>query len=187
MPLASTSSLISATDKGPQGQLVTALLRVSPLVLSSASLMFSWAQDISLGAFLHPSLRDDPAHPSGNVLPRYLPAFMGPGIWGIGLTFPSAAVLCIANGLGPLGGQGRGQSPGVRHLYLAGAAFSIAHFCWGPKMFAILARIRDPRTAGVPNEEALEEWLPNHRTRTLLVNVPAFLCILGATLGCCSL
>ena len=156
-------------------QLGTALLRLSPLVISSASLMFSWSQDISLGAFLHPSLRNDPAHPSGKLLPRYLPAFMSPGIWGIGLTYPPATVICVINGLS-------GQTREARTLYFAGALFSIAHFCWGPTMFAILGRIGDVKSAGVPNENALKEWLPRHRARTLLVNVPAFLCILAATL-----
>jgi hypothetical protein len=165
---------IFAADNAPQ--LGTALLRLSPLVISSASLMFSWAQDISLGAFLHPSLRTDPAHPSGKILPRYLPAFMKPGIWGIGLTYPPATLLCVANGLS-------GQTREVRGLYLAGALFSIAHFCWGPSMFAILGRIGDAKTAGVPNEDALETWLPRHHSRTLLVNVPAFLCIFAATLA----
>ncbi|KAA8651166.1 hypothetical protein EYZ11_012820 [Aspergillus tanneri] len=163
-----------STDNAPQ--LGVALLRVSPLVLSSASLMFSWAQDISLGAFLHHSLRNDPTHPSGKILPRYLPAFMKPGLWGIGLTYPTATVLCIVNGLS-------GQSRETRHLYFAGAVLSIAHFCWGPSMFAILRRIQDPKTAGVPNENALESWLPRHHSRTLLVNVPAFLCIFTATLA----
>ncbi|KAK1966757.1 hypothetical protein LY78DRAFT_709980 [Colletotrichum sublineola] len=156
--------------------LATSLLCVSPLVLSSASLMFSWSQDISLGAFLHPSLRDDPDHPSGKILPRYLPAFMKPGIWGIGLTYLPATVLCIINGL-------RSQSNEIRRLYFAGSGLSIAHFCWGPTMFAILRRIQDPQNPGVLNEEALEAWLPKHHTRTLLVNIPAFACILGATLG----
>ncbi|KAK1979515.1 hypothetical protein LZ30DRAFT_596732 [Colletotrichum cereale] len=156
--------------------LATSLLRITPLVLSSASLMFSWAQDISLGAFLHRSLRNDPDHPSGKILPRYLPAFMKPGIWGLGLTYIPATVLCVINGFS-------GQSSEVRQLYFAGAGLSIAHFCWGPTMFAILRRIQDPRDPGVLNEEALEAWLPKHRTRTLLVNLPAFVCILGATLG----
>jgi hypothetical protein len=49
-------------------------------------------------------------------------------------------------------------------------------------MFAILRRIGDGKTAGAQNEDALQEWLPKHRARTLLVNVPAFLCILAATL-----
>ncbi|KAL4772034.1 hypothetical protein BDW60DRAFT_187992 [Aspergillus nidulans var. acristatus] len=80
-------------------QLRLVLLRTLPLVLSSASLMFSWSQDISLGAFLHPSLRNDPAHPSGTILPRYLPAFMRPGLWGIDSTYPPAAVTCVINGL----------------------------------------------------------------------------------------
>ncbi|KAL4740409.1 hypothetical protein BDV11DRAFT_98677 [Aspergillus similis] len=156
-------------------QLGLALLRISPLVLSSASLMFSWSQDISLGAFLHPSLRNDAAHPSGTILPRYLPAFMRPGIWGIGLTYPPATVICVINGLSR---QGRD----ARILYFAGALFSIAHFCWGPTMFATLGRIADVKSPGVRNEDALKEWLPRHRARTLLVNVPAFLCILAATL-----
>ncbi|ORY71797.1 uncharacterized protein BCR38DRAFT_418114 [Pseudomassariella vexata] len=167
------SSLFSTAN---DPQLGVALLRISPLVISSASLMFSWAQDISLGAFLHPSLRKDPTHPSGKILPRYLPAFMKPGIWGIGLTYPPATILCIFNGLSS-------QSREVRHLYLAGALLSIAHFCWGRSMFAILRRIQDPKTAGVPNEDALETWLPKHHTRTLLVNLPAFLCIFWATMA----
>ncbi|RYP79850.1 hypothetical protein DL770_006496 [Monosporascus sp. CRB-9-2] len=166
-------SFLLGTDN--VSQLGTALLRLSPLVISSASLMFSWSQDISLGAFLHPSLRNDAAHPSGKILPRYLPAFMSPGIWGIGLTYPPATVLCVINGLS-------GQSREARNLYFAGALCSIAHFCWGPSMFAILGRICDVKTAGVPNENALKEWLPRHRARTLMVNVPAFLCILAATL-----
>ncbi|XPS73976.1 hypothetical protein M3J09_006104 [Ascochyta lentis] len=161
-------------DKSSQTR--QALLRVSPLIFSSASLMFSWAQDIAFKAFLHPSLRTDPGHPSGNILPRYLPAFMKPGLWGIGLTFLPSTALCIANGMS-------GQSREVRHLYFAGAALSIAHFCWGPSMFRILARIGDSKTAGVANENALETWLPRHHQRTLLVNVPAFLCILAATVA----
>lgn len=167
------SSLLSM-DIAPQ--LGKAFLRISPLVISSASIMFSWAQDISLGAFLHDSLRNDPTHPSGKILPRYLPAFMKPGLWGIGLTYLPATVLCIVNGLS-------GQSREIRQTYLAGALLSIAHFCWGPSMFAILRQIQDPKTAGISNENALEKWLPRHRSRTLFVNVPAFLCILAATLG----
>jgi hypothetical protein len=100
---------------------------------------------------------------------------MGPGIWGIGLTYPPATVICVINGLSR-------QSREARTLYFAGALFSIAHFCWGPTMFALLGRIGDVKSAGVRNEDALKEWLPRHRSRTLLVNVPAFLCVLAATL-----
>lgn len=171
-----TETMSSVFTKDNTPDLGRAILRVSPLVLSSASLMFSWSQDISFRAFLHHSLRNDPAHPSGNVLPRYLPAFMKPGLWGIGLTYLPATALCIVNGLS-------NQTSEVRGFYLAGAVFSIAHFCWGPSMFAILRRIGDPQTAGVPNEDALETWLPRHHSRTLLVNVPAFLCIFAATLA----
>lgn len=174
-----SSSLFSSDNAS---QLGMALLRVTPLVLSSASLMFSWSQDISLQAFLHDSLRGDSAHPSGKILPRYLPAFMKPGIWGIGLTYLPATVLCTFNGLSAQGLE-------IRQLYFAGAVLSMAHFCWGPTMFAILARITDAKTAqdakaaGVPNETALEEWLPKHRTRTFMVNIPAFVCIMAATLA----
>lgn len=67
------------------------------LVLSSAPLIFSRAQDISPGANSHHSLRNDPTHPSGKILPRYLPAFMKPGNWGIGLTYLSASINCLVN------------------------------------------------------------------------------------------
>jgi hypothetical protein len=49
-------------------------------------------------------------------------------------------------------------------------------------MFAILGRIGDVKSVGVPSEDALKERLPKHRAPTLLVNVPAFLCILAAAL-----
>lgn len=161
-------------DHAPQ--LGVSILRLSPLAISSASLMFSWAQHISLGAFLHPSLHTDSSHPSGQILPRFLPAFMSSGIWGIGLTYPPATVLCLVNGFS-------NQSSEVCRLYFAGALLSIAHFCWGPSMFAILRRIQDPATAGAPNESALEIWLARHHSRTFLVNVPAFLCIFAATVA----
>lgn len=154
-----------------------ALLRVSPLILSSASLMFSWAQNIFLRAFLHPSLRDDPAHPSGMMLPRYMPVFLQPGLWGIALTYIPATITCTLNGLMS------NQSPEVRRLYLAGAMFSTAHFLWGPTMLALLNRISDPKKPGVANEEALAVWLPNHHTRTTFADIPAFLCILAATVA----
>ncbi|KAH8723491.1 hypothetical protein GQ44DRAFT_804030 [Phaeosphaeriaceae sp. PMI808] len=167
-------SSIFNPNHGPRIQL--ALLRLSPLILSSASVMFSWVQNIAFSAFLHSSLRDDSYHPSGKILPRYLPAFMKPGLWGIGLTFLPATALCVVNGLSE-------QSREIRNLYFAGAVLSIAHFCWGPSMFKILGRITDPKAAGVPNEKALEAWLPRHHQRTLLVNIPAFLCIMAATLA----
>jgi hypothetical protein len=167
------SSPYSASNSRPLG---VALLRLSPLAISSASLMFSWAQNVLFSSFLDQPLRDDLGHPTGKILPRYLSAFMRKGLKGIGLTYPTATILCIANGL-------RGQSRDVRRLYLAGAVLSLAHFCWGPKMFGLLRRIGDPKTAAVVNEEALAAWLPAHQTRTLLVNIPAFLCILGATVG----
>lgn len=167
------SSLFN-TDNAPR--LGFALLRISPLAISTASLMSSWIQVISFGAFLHPSLRNDPTHPSGKILPRYLPALLKPGLWVIGVTYPPTTVLCIVNGLSS-------QNREISRLYFAGALLSIAHFCWGPSMFAVLRRIGDPKTAGVPNEDALENWFPKHHGRTFLVNVPAFLFILAATLA----
>jgi hypothetical protein len=167
------TSLFSA-DNVPQ--LGLALLRVSPLAISTASLMSSWIQNISFSAFLHPSLRNDPNHPSGRILPRYLPALLKPGLWVIGVTYPPTAILCIANGLSS-------QNLEVSRLYFAGALLSIVHFCWGPSMFAVLRRVADPKTAGVPNEDALESWFRRHHSRTFLVNVPAFLFIFAATLA----
>jgi hypothetical protein len=49
-------------------------------------------------------------------------------------------------------------------------------------MFSIFGRIGDVKSAGVPNKDALKERLPKHRAPMLLVNVPAFLCILAAAL-----
>ncbi|KAJ5902197.1 hypothetical protein N7495_002725 [Penicillium taxi] len=111
--------MTSPFDSNYISQLEIRFLPVSPLVISSASLMFSWSQDISFGAFLHPSIRNDVAHPNGKSLPRYLPAFMGLSIWGIGITYPSATVICVLNGLSQ-------QSWEACYLYLTGVLFSIA-------------------------------------------------------------
>ncbi|KAI1080027.1 hypothetical protein F5B20DRAFT_148513 [Whalleya microplaca] len=153
-----------------------ALLRVSPLVISSASLMFSWAQTVAFGSFLVPELQKDPAHPSGNILPRYMPAFMKPGLWGIALTYPTAMLLSIANSFS-------GQSLYINRLYLIGGLFSLGHFYWGPRMMKLLYRISDPKEAGVRNEKDMASWIPIHHRRTFSVNVPAWLCLLAATLG----
>lgn len=49
-------------------------------------------------------------------------------------------------------------------------------------MVTILGRIGDVKTARVRNEDALQEWLVKHCARTQLVNVPAFPCIVAASL-----
>ncbi|GFF96389.1 conserved hypothetical protein [Aspergillus lentulus] len=124
----------------------------------------SWEQPFSVSprwsyrhlacGFLPPFPTQRCSSPEWQLLPRYLPAFMSPGIWGIGYNVtPCHRPLCY-QWVEPL-------ESGGRHPILCRRAVSTALFCWGPTMFAILGRIGDVNTARVRNEDALQEWLVN--------------------------
>jgi len=57
----------------PLENLPVALLRISPLVLTTATLMFSWDQDAIFRAFTHPSVTSLASHPAGSILPYWFP------------------------------------------------------------------------------------------------------------------
>ncbi|KAI0551295.1 hypothetical protein F4679DRAFT_582772 [Xylaria curta] len=158
-------------------QIGTALVRVAPVVLSSASLMLSWVQTILFASFLTPALRNDPSHPSGVLLPRYIPALLKRGLYGIFLTYPPTLILSFVNGFATY------RNPWIARLYLAGGVLSLGHFVWAPPTQRLLAKIKNAKDAPVSNEKDVERWLGLHNTRTLVVNLPAHLCLLGATLG----
>ncbi|KAK0725830.1 hypothetical protein B0H67DRAFT_571674 [Lasiosphaeris hirsuta] len=160
---------------GPQTGLV--LLRLTPLVISSASLMFSWAQHLFFGNFVNSQLSAQPDHPAGKVLVHYMPEAMRRGVPAILALYPSAMALAFANSLGGY----KVVHPVARRFYLASGVLSLAHFYFVPRVKRIVAAISAAKDPGVRNEDAMRDWLAMHTQRSLLVNFPAWLCLFVGT------
>lgn len=155
-----------------------ALLRLSPLAISSASLMFSWAQDLFVSGFVNPKLATHPDHLSGKLLPFYMPSVWITGTTAIFVVYPGTAAIALANSFG----AGAAGNPAARRLYMAGGLLSISHFYYGLRSKSLMAAIGDPKDPGVKNENSVRTWLAMHFQRSLFVNLPAWLCLLGATI-----
>jgi hypothetical protein len=163
---------ISARDAG------LALLRVGPIAVSSASLMFSWAQDLFVSAFVNPKLANHPDHISGKLLPYYMPGVWITGTTAIFIAYPGTAVLALANAVG----AGAAQNPLARRLYLVGGALSLGHFYYGLRSKSLMAEIGSAKEPGIKNENKVRTWLAMHFQRSLFVNFPAWVALLGATI-----
>ncbi|KAK9772056.1 hypothetical protein AB5N19_11678 [Seiridium cardinale] len=154
-----------------------ALLRLAPLSVSSASLMFSWAQDLFVSGFVNPKLSNHPDHLSGKLLPYYMPGVWITGTTAIFIVYPGTMLLALANSVG----AGAVQNQLARRLYLAGGVMSIAHFYFGLRSKSLMAAIGSPKDPGIKNENVVRTWLAMHFRRSLFVNLPAWLCLVGAT------
>ncbi|KAI1844907.1 hypothetical protein JX265_009533 [Neoarthrinium moseri] len=154
-----------------------ALLRLAPLSVSSASLMFSWAQDLFISGFVNPKLANHPDHLSGKLLPYYMPGVWITGTTAIFIAYPGTMLLALANSVG----RGAVENQLARRLYLAGSVMSIAHFYYGLRSKSLMAAIGSPQDPGVKNENVVRTWLSMHFRRSLLVNLPAWLCLVSAT------
>ncbi|KAK2601838.1 hypothetical protein QQS21_004621 [Conoideocrella luteorostrata] len=154
-----------------------ALLRISPVAISSASLMFSWAQDLFFSAFIHPNLAQVPNNPAGKLMPHYMPTIWTRGTPAILISYPGVFALAMANGYG----AAKCSSLLAARLYLAGGLFSISHFYYGLRSKALTSAIGDPSDPGAKNENSIKAWLAMNFKRSLLVNVPAWLCLVAAT------
>lgn len=156
----------------------TALLRLAPLMISSASLMCAWDQQNAFRSFLHPPLLAKPGHQAAHVVTEWFAAFARPTKWVIILAYPFALSIAFINALGA---TGAGLHPQTKALYMAGGVLSILHFYFGAWSMMWNARISSKDDIGRKNEDALRGWLNNNYNRMIWVNVPAWLCFVAAT------
>jgi hypothetical protein len=96
------------------------LLRVAPLVTSTAALLFSVDQYVFLDTFLAPQHR----HKANEIVPSYFKAFFSKGIVTIFTLYP----LSIATGIGNY----HANPNGAWQWYAAGTALAAAHFAFVP-------------------------------------------------------
>ena len=167
------------------------LLRLAPLVISSASLMCGIDQTTALKSFTRPELAKK--H-SGLVLPYWFPGFFNRTILVITIAYSLVIATAYLNttvgqqsGFGALIARaistvfdGRPLNATARLFYYAGMCFSAAHFLYAPYAMRIIARICDDEKPGDNNVVAAEEWLRMNTTRLVTVDFWGWLMYLCA-------
>jgi len=155
-----------------------ALLRLSPLMISSASLMCAIDQQNAFRSFLEPTLLEKPNNAMAHIVVHWFAAFARPTKWVIMLAYPFALILAFINSFGAAGSQ---LHPQTKFFYTIGGILSILHFRFGAWSMQWNARISNKENIGKKNEDALRGWLGNNYTRMLWVNIPAWLMFVCAT------
>ncbi|KAF1730571.1 hypothetical protein CRV24_010034 [Beauveria bassiana] len=156
----------------------TAIMRLSPLMISSASLMCAWDQQNAFRSFLAPHLLAKPDDICAHVVVDWFAEFAKPTKWVIILSYPLALLFAFLNAFGA---PDAGLHPQTKMFYVAGGILSILHFWFGSWSMMWNARISSKEHIGIKNYDALRGWLGNNFSRMCWVNVPAWLMFICAT------
>lgn len=155
-----------------------AILRIAPLSISSASLMYSFAQQVFFGAFANPELASHPDEIAGKLLPHYVPTIWARGVPPILVGYPCGFLL----GLGNVFGSAASENPLARKLYLAGSVFTACHFFYARAGRRITLQMSNKGPGSAPkNQAAITTWTEMNFRRTLIVNLPGWLSFFAAT------
>lgn len=194
-----------------------ALLRCAPMVLSAASVNFSYNQYLFLQPYLDLAKQSEtsgePTGATGDIafkgiarsqvnvmLAPYIHQQFPSGFAAILALYPTA---WVAAGLNLA--AGRSAAPALprasRYFYAAGLVFSIGHMLWGPQAKDLMERLgrlgkyssrptTDERDGKSKDDEdskdnkdnvaLLGQWLRLHATRSLVADVPGWLCFTAA-------
>ena len=155
-----------------------ALLRLSPLIISSGSLMCAWDQQNAFRSFLAEPIQKKPGHMAAHVLTDWFAEFAKPTKWVIMLAYPFALCLALINSFGA---PGKGLHPHTKYLYIAGGIFSVLHYYFGLWSMMWNAKMSSKEDIGRKNIEGLRGWLGNNYTRMCFVNAPAWFMFVCAT------
>jgi hypothetical protein len=147
------------------------LLRLSPALVSSMTLMFALDEHLIFGTWVQKPIR-----PLANST---LPAWWTRGglrwQWVLIIFYPVIYLVGILNLL-VAGGQ-----DGTKTWYAWGLFFSIAHAFFGPMALRRIAAIEN----NVPKGNvviSMEAWLRMNWVRALITDLPAWLCFITAAL-----
>ena len=164
-----------------------AVLSVAPLLSSTASLIFTFSEDIFLRGFVHAS--PTPAevqlrHHANRILPTHLNHFFRPGLTIIFTTYPLSIATAAANiarhdtqvNISGLGATAKAAAG----FYIAGLAFSVLHFPFGPTAMRYIKQMREDQ--GVEGKEKednvaiMGKWLKINAIRGAVADFPAWAC-----------
>ena len=175
------------------------LLRLTPLVISTASLMCGIDQTIAIKPFTRPELANKS---SSQVLLHWFPPFAERIILVIAIAYPLAISTAYLNTIvGRQAGSlsrsepsisqgifkfidGRPVNATARSFYYAGMCFSAGHFLYGPYAMRIIGRICDNTKPGDNNTIAAGEWLVMNATRLVTVDIWGWFMYLCAVVSC---
>ena len=155
---------------GESTRLGLKLLRLTPLVISSASLMCGIDQITAIKPFTQPILAKD----GSSVLPHWFLGFFQRTITVIAIAYPLATATALTNTLSYGFGQAADLTPNAKYFYWAGAAFSAGHFLYGPWAARLIARICIKENPGRKNTDAAREWLRMNAIRMWTVDGPGW-------------
>ncbi|EIW81048.1 hypothetical protein CONPUDRAFT_82130 [Coniophora puteana RWD-64-598 SS2] len=142
-----------------RNQVHVGLFHLAPVLTSGASLAWAFSEYQTLIPFLQ---SDIPAAPLASWFNRWF-RLATAGIVGCGLASTSWGYVGSTRAAGMAG-----------RLYLYGAVLSAAHFAFVPWIAPCIERLvygPEHRT-----KDELRRWLRIHTVRTLLTDIPAFVC-----------
>ena len=150
------------------------LLRIAPLISSTAGVMCAWDQQFAFYSFIDKAV---PPKAAGETLPHWFPVIFRQLIWVVSIIHPLGGLLGIANSVGAAGAALDAQS---RYLYLAGGLFAAGHLVYGKTAMRIIGTIWNSDLSGTKNLGALTPWLRLNWWRIHTNNYPAVFLFLAA-------
>lgn len=148
------------------------LLRLAPLVTSSMSLWYCVDQYTFFRAFTVPSNREK----GSAILPGYWNAIFTPAVGAIFALYSATIAGAWAN-------RYWGGSQDLDGWYNLGILFSVGHFLFVPLVAPKIKAMQEDRSKGKENWKHMEAWLRVHVTRSLLVDLPGWLCFVAAAMS----
>ena len=171
-----TTDLFSSTEP-------LTVLRLCPLITSTATLMYAHDNDLFFRGFLHEqSLQNSKYKAQVNeILPQWLKNIFHRAGLPIFTLYPATILLSLANVFVNIAND-NAATAGVgmeTKLYAAGLAFTLAHFLFAKRALSLFARILEDKSQGDSTSD-LKAWVDNNIVRTFLVDGPGWVCFLGA-------
>ncbi|KAH0368167.1 hypothetical protein KCU65_g4210, partial [Aureobasidium melanogenum] len=146
------------------------LLQVAPLITSSATLSYCWAQNVFISIFTRQRNREK----SNQLLPTYIEdwfyGYTGQLIAAYTTTILTASANCYSH-------RQLFAASNSAKWYAAGALFGAAHFAFVPAVAWKFTNIINDETRG-NSAKVLDDWLKVHRIRSLTVDIISWGCIL---------
>lgn len=180
-----TFAVPSSIAYGSLKFLPTTLLRLTPIVSSTTSLIWAYDEFTSFSAWMDPAYRSE----ADSVLPAWFKNWAQKGNFVLLTSFPISLATGIANVLSMPGPAKSITWTSPRLWYGLGSFFALAHMFFGPRALGLLAEIQ--QKGKVDNEgkrasatDAMGRWLRMHTERTPITDLPALLCfVTAAVLG----
>ncbi|KAF8216542.1 hypothetical protein K438DRAFT_1797406 [Mycena galopus ATCC 62051] len=143
------------------------LLRLSPIISSTTSLVWAYDEYTFLGAWTNPQYRTQ----ADALLPSWFKTWAPNGTLVLFSSFPMSLITGIANAYTHSASL---QATGALPFYWLGVFFALAHFFYGRVALRLLKAIREGEPEG-KTTKSMGDWLRMHSARTFTTDLPAFI------------